>query len=550
MEEMKQNTRIKLKVNGQDGNAIFVCIDKSPTLKKHVKDYCDHHSVEDLNSVTFWFDGNQLRGDYCPAELHMNDGDEIDAIFNYPSHIRLKVSLNFKGKKENEIFLIVRRSNQLKKLMDIYCRRYWLDIDGVAFLFNGRLLQAEQTPDELQMVNGDEIDVIFYDQLAGMKLKDGNEIFFSINISTQLKKLMNAYCHHHSVGFNSIDFLFNEHRVQAEQSPDEMLMEDGDEINAIVYDKSRRINLKVTGQDGNAIFVCIDKSTQLKKLVKAYCDYYSVDLNSVTFWFDGNQLQGNHCPAELHMNDGDEIDAIFIDPSHIRLKVSLNFKGKKENEIFFIVRRSNQLKKLMDVYCRRYWLDIDGVFFLFNGCLLQAEQTPDKLQMVNGDEIDVVFYDQFARMKLKVKCQDGNEIFFSLNRNTQLKKLMNAYCDYHSVDFNSIDFLFNEHPVRAEQSPDELQMEDGDEIDAILYDKSRRINLKVTGQVGFEAFFRICRSTRLKELMDMYCRRYCFDFEQVAFLFNGRLVESDQAPDEVGMENGDEMLAVLQLRCV
>jgi hypothetical protein len=25
-------------------------------------------------------------------------------------------------------------------------------------------------------------------------------------------------------------------------------MEDGDEINAIVYDKSRRINLKVTGQ--------------------------------------------------------------------------------------------------------------------------------------------------------------------------------------------------------------------------------------------------------------------------------------------------------------
>ncbi|WJX44444.1 hypothetical protein P8452_31418 [Trifolium repens] len=79
------------------------------------------------------------------------------------------------------------------------------------------------------------------------------------------------------------------------------------------------------------------------------------------------------------MNDGDEIDAIFYDPSHIRLKVSPNFKGKNENEIFFIVRRSNQLKKPMDVYCRRYWLDIDGVAFLFNNCLLQAEQTPDEV---------------------------------------------------------------------------------------------------------------------------------------------------------------------------
>ncbi|XP_045790213.1 NFATC2-interacting protein-like isoform X2 [Trifolium pratense] len=311
------------------------------------------------------------------------------------------------------------------------------------------------------------------------------------------------------------------------------------------------IILKVNGQDGNATFVCIDRSSQLKMLVKAYCDHHSVDLNSVTFWFDGNQLQGDHSLAELHMNDWDQIDAIFYDPSAcVNLKVSLNFKGKIENEFFSNVRRSDQLKNLMDDYCRRYWLDIDGVAFLFNGRLLRAEQTPDELQLVNGDEIDVVFYDQLARMKLKVKCQDGNEIFFSVNKSTQLKKLMNAYCDHHSVDFNSIDFLFNEHRIQEEQSPDELQMEDGDEIDAIVYDQSRRINLKVTSQVGFEAFFRINRSTRLKNLMDVYRRRYCFDFNGVAFLFNGRLIEADQTPDELGMQNGDEMLAVLQLICV
>ncbi|CAN1790457.1 Small ubiquitin-related modifier 1 [Linum perenne] len=38
-----------------------------------------------------------------------------------------------------------------------------------------------------------------------------------------------------------------------------------------------------------------------------------------------------------------------------------------------------------------------------------------------------------------------------------------------SVDLNSIAFLFDGRRLRAEQTPDELEMEDGDEIDAMLH---------------------------------------------------------------------------------
>ncbi|WOL18730.1 small ubiquitin-related modifier 1-like [Canna indica] len=76
---------------------------------------------------------------------------------------------------------------------------------------------------------------------------------------------------------------------------------------------------------------------------------------------------------------------------------------------------------------------------------------------------------QPGHINLKVKGQDGNEVFFRIKRNTQLKKLMNAYCDRQSVDFNSIAFLFDGRRLRAEQTPDELEMEDGDEIDAMLH---------------------------------------------------------------------------------
>ncbi|KAE8730514.1 Small ubiquitin-related modifier 1 [Hibiscus syriacus] len=61
-----------------------------------------------------------------------------------------------------------------------------------------------------------------------------------------------------------------------------------------------------------------------------------------------------------------------------------------------------------------------------------------------------------AHINLKVKGQDGNEVFFRIKRSTQLKKLMNAYCDRQSVDFNLIAFLFDGRRLRGEQTPDEV----------------------------------------------------------------------------------------------
>ncbi|CAA3018041.1 small ubiquitin-related modifier 1-like [Olea europaea subsp. europaea] len=64
---------------------------------------------------------------------------------------------------------------------------------------------------------------------------------------------------------------------------------------------------------------------------------------------------------------------------------------------------------------------------------------------------------------------DGNQVLLRSKRRTQMKKLMNAYCERQSIDFNSIAFLFDGRCLCAEQTPDELEMEDGDEIDAMLH---------------------------------------------------------------------------------
>ncbi|GFY92960.1 small ubiquitin-like modifier 1 [Actinidia rufa] len=76
---------------------------------------------------------------------------------------------------------------------------------------------------------------------------------------------------------------------------------------------------------------------------------------------------------------------------------------------------------------------------------------------------------QSNQINIKVKSQEGNEVFFRIKRSTQLRKLMTAYCDRQSMDVNSIVFLFDGQRIKAEQTPDQLGMEDGDEVDAMLH---------------------------------------------------------------------------------
>lgn len=72
-------------------------------------------------------------------------------------------------------------------------------------------------------------------------------------------------------------------------------------------------------------------------------------------------------------------------------------------------------------------------------------------------------------ISLKVKGQDGNIVHFKIKRKTVLKKLMEAYCQRQSLQLDQIRFLFDGARLRDNQTPDELDMEDDDVIDAMLF---------------------------------------------------------------------------------
>ncbi|KAG6006276.1 hypothetical protein E4U21_007158 [Claviceps maximensis] len=69
---------------------------------------------------------------------------------------------------------------------------------------------------------------------------------------------------------------------------------------------------------------------------------------------------------------------------HLNIKVTDN-----NNEVFFKIKRSTKLEKLMNAFCERQGKSITSVRFLFDGSRVQPSDTPDALEMADGDTLEV-----------------------------------------------------------------------------------------------------------------------------------------------------------------
>ncbi|GJS11234.1 small ubiquitin-related modifier 1 [Tanacetum coccineum] len=159
---------------------------------------------------------------------------------------------------------------------------------------------------------------------------------------------------------------------------------------------------------------------------------------------------------------------------HVNLKV----KSQDGMEVSFRFKRNKKLQDLLNEYCDKQSKDTTGSEFLLNGNRFQADKTPDESKMNPMKfEEKKPFGDQSVHINLKVKSQDGIELSFRIKRNKQLKTLIDEYCDKQSKETNATVFVFNRKRLQADKTPDELEMEDGEVIDAILYQMGGNANL-------------------------------------------------------------------------
>mmetsp|Transcript_10774 Transcript_10774/g.15572 ORF Transcript_10774/g.15572 Transcript_10774/m.15572 type:complete len:92 (-) Transcript_10774:304-579(-) len=71
-------------------------------------------------------------------------------------------------------------------------------------------------------------------------------------------------------------------------------------------------------------------------------------------------------------------------------------------------------------------------------------------------------------IQLRVKDGNGEETLFKIKKSTKMEKVFNAYATRRGVQASSLRFLLDGERVTGEQTPKMLELEDGDQIDAVL----------------------------------------------------------------------------------
>ncbi|KAF2073663.1 hypothetical protein CYY_005013 [Polysphondylium violaceum] len=87
--------------------------------------------------------------------------------------------------------------------------------------------------------------------------------------------------------------------------------------------------------------------------------------------------EGNVPPTEDVKKEGDE-------------QINLKVQNSQGGEVFFKIKRSTPLRKLMEAYASRSGVSLNSIRFLYDGQRLNSDSTPKELNMENDDAIDVV----------------------------------------------------------------------------------------------------------------------------------------------------------------
>ncbi|KAK2629766.1 hypothetical protein QTJ16_000586 [Diplocarpon rosae] len=249
------------------------------------------------------------------------------------------LNIKVKDQMEAEKFFKIKQKTKLGKVFDAYCDRNALQRTAVRFLLDGQRIQDTDTPDNLQMEDGDMVDAVL-EQIGGadieetkpgaevpvhinIKVKDqaGREVLFKIKKSTLLKKVMSAFCERQEVDPKAVRFLYDGTRLQDNDTPEGLEMEDEDCIEVfaeqlggaaddIAGAEPQRLMIIVKDTHGETVQFRCKNTTILDKLTKAYCDQRNRQPGMLKFYTqDGKRLTPGATPESLDLEDGGVIDA-------------------------------------------------------------------------------------------------------------------------------------------------------------------------------------------------------------------------------------------------
>jgi hypothetical protein len=201
---------------------------------------------------------------------------------------------------------------------------------------------------------------------------------------------------------------------------------------------------------------------------------------SYRYFVDGERVKfaDNHNEAFLPLIGGgadEEGEAPKADAP-----ITIKVRDQAGEEMFFKVKRSTELRKIFDAYAQRLGVNASNLKFTLDGERLKETDTPKMLELSDNDQIDVFLQQvggsdqdikpagEDAPITLTVKEATGDETAFKVKKSTKMSKIFDTFATRKGVSSSMIRFIYEGKRIRGEDTPKMLEMEDGDQIDAVL----------------------------------------------------------------------------------
>ena len=155
------------------------------------------------------------------------------------------------------------------------------------------------------------------DETEYIKLKvvgqDSNEIHFRVKQTTQMGKLKKSYSERVGVPITSLRFLFDGRRINDDETPKALEMEQDDVIE--VYQEQtgggedENITLKIKGIVSTEMTFKVKPSMTINNVKKSFSQKAGVPIENIKFTFKRKVITDDQTPLDLELGDEDVIRA-------------------------------------------------------------------------------------------------------------------------------------------------------------------------------------------------------------------------------------------------
>ena len=156
------------------------------------------------------------------------------------------------------------------------------------------------------------------------------------------------------------------------------------------------VNIRVRVHEEELVFAFKSKS-QLMTIFEGIANRQNVDFSNLRLYMDGERINSAQCIANYCFDEGDVIEVfgeqegggLGDDDDVPDAPITLRVKDQGGEEMFFKVKRTTKMQKILEAYAGRRGVQSNSLRFMFDGVRIVPDTTPKMMEMEDNDQIDV-----------------------------------------------------------------------------------------------------------------------------------------------------------------